>query len=402
MPPIPYRRKLPMRLQRIIAATATLGCLATLAACKEGGQSAAPASSASTSAAAAADEGPLAEAQRYLRQFANCDDLSDKPDDPRMPAGDFPKAGQWSVKEVGVCSDKVRQGEIVIAVPGDMKQFQERYKGYVLDRVRGGDGAYGLESRVLVGKGFVAFPTATKTAVALVRSDLRVLTCNPTGLVPEGYKREKPLVEHCILSDFVNSEDGSGSPNLQTPQDPGKGEKAGQPTTGSLGLPRAGSMAELRTLVGSSLDCEKHFSTDPDTVAIESIDYAPVVEGSGLGWGVTGRALCGQPAAGQRARDLSWLDTVGDMKLLQTKAKAAQLADYKDDGKLRQTASRLLVGENIAVETNSPSSRHGLYQLQFLYLNCIPGFSAPSGYRLEKAQVEGCVLTNYEPDHPLG
>ncbi|MGW7440805.1 hypothetical protein [Streptomyces sp. NPDC054849] len=389
-----------MRLQRILATTAALGCLATLAACKEGGQPDAPAASSST---AAAETGPLAEAQRYLRQFASCEDLSDKPDDRRMPAGDFPKAGQWSVKELGVCSDKARQGEIAIAVPADMKEFQERYKQYVLDRIDGGDGAYGLESRVLVGKGFVAFPTSTKTALALVRSDLRVLTCNPTAPVPKGYKREKPLVEHCNLSDFVNSEDGSGSPNLETPQDPaGEGEKAGQPKTGSLGLPRADSIAELRTLVGNSLDCEKHFSTDPDAVAIESIDYAPVVEGNALDWGVTGRALCGQPAGAQRARDLSWLDTVGDMKKLQTKAKAAQLADFKDDGKLKQTASRLLVGQNIAVETNSPSSRHGLYQLQFLYLNCMPGFSAPSGYRLEKSQVEGCVLTNYEPDHPLG
>ncbi|MFJ1563258.1 hypothetical protein [Streptomyces erythrochromogenes] len=389
-----------MRLQRILAATATLCCLASLPACKEGGQPGAPAASSSTSAAAAT--GPLAEAQQYLRQFANCDDLSDRPDDPRVPAGDFPKAGQWSVKELGVCSDKVRQGEIVIAVPADMKQFQEGYRKYVLDRIDGGDGAYGLESRVLIGKGFVAFPTSTKTALALVRSDLRVLTCNPGAPVPKGYKREKPLVEHCNLSDFVGSEDGSGSPNLETPQDPaGGGEKLGQPKTGSLGLPRAGSIAELRTLVGNSLDCEKHFSTDPDAVAIESIDYAPVVTGSAPEWGVTGRALCGEPAGAQRARNLSWLDTVVDMKLLQTKAKAAQLADYKDDGKLKETASRLLVGENIAVETNSPSSRRGLYQLQFLYLNCIPGFSAPSGYRLEKSKVEGCVLTNWEPDHPL-
>ncbi|MEU5146994.1 hypothetical protein AB0G42_07305 [Streptomyces yangpuensis] len=390
-----------MRLQRILAATAALGCLATLAACEEGGQPATPA--AASSSATATDTGPLTTAQQYLRQFANCDDLSDRPDDPRIPAADFPKAGQWSVKELGVCSDKVRQGEIVIAVPTDMKQFQEGYKKYVLDRMDGGEGSYGLESRVLIGKGFVAFPTSTKTALALVRSDLRVLTCNPGAPVPKGYKREKPLVEHCNLSDFVGSEDGSGSPNLETPQDPaGGGEKAEQPKTGSLGLPRAGSIAELRTLVGNSLDCEKHFSTDPEAVAIESIDYAPVVTGSALEWGVTGRALCGEPAGAQRARNLSWLDTVGDMKLLQTRAKAAQLADYKDDGKLRQTASRLLVGQNIAVETNSPSSRHGLYQLQFLYLNCIPGFSAPSGYRLEKSLVEGCVLTNYEPDHPLG
>lgn len=103
----------------------------------------------------------------------------------------------------------------------------------------------------------------------------------------------------------------------------------------------------------------------------------------------------------QRAHDLNWLDTVGDMKKMQTKAKAAQLADLKDDGKLRATASLLLVGENIAVETNDPDVRFGLYQQQFLYLNCLPGFSAPAGYRLEKSKVDGCVLTNYEPEHPV-
>ncbi|MEU2389982.1 hypothetical protein [Streptomyces sp. NPDC007369] len=390
-----------MRIQRILAPTAALGCLLTLAACEGGGQASPPGTGASASPAAA--EGPLAEAQRHMRQFTSCEDLSTKADDPRMPGGDFPRIGQWSVTEVGVCSDKPEKGDIVIAVPKDMKQFQEGYKRYVKDRIAGGDGAYGLDSRVLIGKGFVAFPTATKTAMKLVRSDLRVLACNPTARVPEGYKRDKPLVEHCSLSDFVEAEDGSGSPNFETPQDPsGDGSKLGQPKTGSLGLPRAGSIAELRKLVGNSLDCGKNFSTDPEAVAIESIDYQPVIKGNALEWGVTGRALCGQPAGERRAHDLSWLDTVGDMKKLQTKAKAAQQADLKDDGKLKATASLLLVGENIAVETNSPSSRFGLYQLQFLYLNCTPGFSAPSGYRLEKSQVEGCVLTNYEPDHPLG
>ncbi|MFD6186431.1 hypothetical protein ACFWGU_35340, partial [Streptomyces goshikiensis] len=111
---------------------------------------------------------------------------------------------------------------------------------------------------------------------------------------------------------------------------------------------------------------------------------------------------CGVPAGAQRAHDLTWLDTVGNMKTLQAKAKAAQLADLKDDGKLKATASRLLVGENIAVETNDPAVRSGLYQQQFLYLNCVPGFSAPAGYRLERSQADGCVLTNYEPEHPAG
>ncbi|MFD8981659.1 hypothetical protein [Streptomyces sp. NPDC059564] len=84
------------------------------------------------------------------------------------------------------------------------------------------------------------------------------------------------------------------------------------------------------------------------------------------------------------------------MKTLQARAKAAQLADLKDDGRLRATAGKLLVGTDIAVESDSKDVRHGLYDLQFLYLNCETGCTAPVGYRLEKAQVEGCVLTNFE------
>ncbi len=54
------------------------------------------------------------------------------------------------------------------------------------------------------------------------------------------------------------------------------------------------------------------------------------------------------------------------------------------------------MGTDVAVESNNKDVRFGLYQLQFLYLNCETGFTAPAGYRLERAQVEGCVLTNFE------
>ncbi|MEU8837584.1 hypothetical protein AB0D97_00420 [Streptomyces roseus] len=390
------------RIRRTLATTAALACLATLSACEGGADAAPPAPPAAP--ASAPPTGPLAEAQRYVRQYGSCEELGTAPDDPRLPADEITKVGQWSVTERGICSDKPEHGEIVLSVPSDMREFQTRYKQYVMDRIAGGDGAYGLNSRVLVGKGFVATPTRTKTALALVRSELRVLTCNPTAPVPTGYNRQAALVEGCQLSDFVGSTDGSGSPNPDMPQGPAAGgaEKPGQPKTGSLGLARAGGIAELRKLVGSSLrECEEHFSTDPGVVAVESIDYQPVVKGNAPDWGITGRALCGRPAGAQRAAGLSWLDTVGDMRKLQAKAKVGQLADLKEDGKPRATASLLLVGENIAVETNDPDARFGLYQQQFLYLNCAPGFSAPAGYRLEKSQVDGCVLTNYEPEHPV-
>ncbi|WP_214354307.1 hypothetical protein [Streptomyces sp. CJ_13] len=391
-----------MRFQRTLSAFTVVAALHVLTAC----QGDAPVSGSGSrvtppgSAAPPSAGGSLAEAQRYVRQFTSCEEPKDDPNDPRLPLSEFTAVGQWSVTERGVCSDRPVHGELIFYVASDMKEFQERYKQKVMAAIAAGEGASGLNSRVFVGKGFAVTPTQTKSALALARSDLRILTCNPTFAVPEGYKKEKALVDGCVLSDFVNSSDGSGSPNLQTPQDAG-GQKPGQPGQGSLGLPRAGSIQELKSLVGPAMDCS-HFTTVPAEVAVESIDYEPVVQGAPLDWGVTGRGLCGVPAGAQRAHDLTWLDTVGDMKTLQAKAKAAQLADLKEDGKLKATASRLLVGENIAVETNDPAVRGGLYQQQFLYLNCVPGFSAPAGYRLERSQADGCVLTNYEPGHPAG
>lgn len=390
-----------MRIKRTLAATALLASLTTLAACEEaepGGSATVPPGIGGPSAPAPAT---LAEAQTYVQRYASCEKMGTDPKDSRLPLTDLTTVGKWSVTERGVCTDRTEHGEIVFYMASDMKEFQAGYKQRVMDKIAVGKGSYGLNSRVFVGKNFAVTPTETTTALALATSDLRILTCNPTFAVPKGYKKEQALVDGCVLSDFVGSPDGDGSPNFETPQeDPAAGggasAKPGQPAQGSLGLPRAGGLAELKALVHPhTVDCA-NMSTAPDAVAVESIDYQPVVTGDQLAWGIKERAICGDAAGDRRAHNLNWLDVVRDMKLLQLKAKAAQQADLKDDGRLKATAGRLLVGENIAVETNDASVRHGLYQLQFLTLNCEPGFSAPAGYRLEKSQVEGCVLTNYE------
>ncbi|MEU9034298.1 hypothetical protein AB0D45_05210 [Streptomyces sp. NPDC048352] len=397
-----------MRLQRILAATAALAALGALAtACEDPAKAGRP--PASPTAAAGAQARPtadgkgngaapasLAEAQAYVQKFASCVNMSTDPKDPRLPATDDTKEGNWAVTARGVCTDTVRHGEIVFFMVSDMKAFQQAYYDHTMKQMKQGDGAYGMFSRVIVGKNFVVVPSKTRTAVDLVNSDLRVISCNPGFGVPDGYHREKAQVDYCGLTDFVSSEDGDGSKNYEEPHDPSTEgpEKPGQPATGSLGLPSAGSLDELKKLVGQGgVDCTKMTVTDEH---VESIDYQPVVDGEPRLWGVKQRAVCGELGGERRAHNLNWLDTVFDMKTLQTRAKAAQLADLKDDGRLRATASKLMVGTNIAVETNSESIRHGLYQLQFLYLNCETGFTAPAGYRLEKAQVEGCVLTNFE------
>ncbi|OEJ30594.1 hypothetical protein [Streptomyces subrutilus] len=389
-----------MRIKRTLTAAVLLTSLTTLTACED----ARPSRSATVPPGVAGPSAPapssLAEAQKYVQRYASCEEMGTEPGDSRLPLTDLTTVGKWSVSERGVCTDRTERGEIIFYMASDMKEFQAGYKQRVMDKIAAGSGTYGLNSRVFVGENFAVTPTETKTALALAASELRVLTCNPTFAVPEGYEKEAALVEGCVLSDFVGSNDGSGSPNFETPQeDPAAGgapAKPGQPAQGSLGLPRAENLGALKELVHPhTVDCT-NMSTAPDAVAVESIDYVPVVSGDQLAWGIKERAICGNAAGDRRAHDLNWLDVVRDMKLLQTKAKAAQQADLKGDGRLKATASRLLVGENIAVETNSASIRHGLYQLQFLTLECRPGFSAPAGYRLEKSQVEGCVLTNYE------
>ncbi|GAA3080681.1 hypothetical protein GCM10020000_78190 [Streptomyces olivoverticillatus] len=67
----------------------------------------------------------------------------------------------------------------------------------------------------------------------------------------------------------------------------------------ATGLPSAGSLKELGRLVHDhhSVDCT-HFSTDPQTVAVQSIDYLPAVDGDPKTWSIRERGLCGETAGG--------------------------------------------------------------------------------------------------------
>ncbi|GAA3083122.1 hypothetical protein GCM10020000_81490 [Streptomyces olivoverticillatus] len=384
-----------MRINQALAAAAVLLSLSSVTACEDTGHKSPGGTGGSTGPAQQAGPAPqtgppsarsLDEARKYVSQYASCENLGTDAEDKRLRSGTVKGVGE-PVTEAGACSDRSGHGAIGLYLTPDMKKFQAAYQQRVMDRIAAGKPTYGLYSRVFVGKDFVAEPSATATAKALAKSGMRILTCNPTFGVPQGYKKEKALVDSCVLSDFVNSSDGEGSENHEGDQ---------QTAAPSLGLPSAGSLAELRKLVASSVNCT-HFATDPETVSIQSIDYQPVIDGDKAGWGVGERGLCGETAGAQRAHGLAWLDKVDDMLALQTRAKAAQLGDLKANGdRVMATKSMLLVGQNIAVETNDVASRHGLYQQQFLALNCRPGFTAPQGYRYEKAMVDGCVLTNYE------
>ncbi|MGE7387555.1 hypothetical protein ACQKM2_18935 [Streptomyces sp. NPDC004126] len=381
-----------MRLQRISAAIAALAALTTLAtACEDPAKPGSPAAaspapsapataaataSASPSAPAAAGAAPatLAEAQAYVQKYTSCEDLSSDPNDSRVNLNGFTPAGSSGITARGVCSDEKERGEIVISMVSDMKAHQQAEKDHITKRLDEGYWDAGLYDPVFYGKNFMAFPRKTGTALALAKSDLRVLVCNPDFTVPEGYKKEKALVDGCVLTDFVNTRDGKGSP-VKGPA-----------------LPSAGSIEELRRLVSpKTVDCTEMLVTNEH---IASIDYQPVVGRDVQGAGVKQRAVCGKLGGTTRAHNLNWLDLVADMKALQTLSKESQLAEVGQQRSL--TKSKLLVGTNIAVESNNKTIRQGLYKLGFLRLDCEPAFSAPAGSRIEKAQVDDCVLTDFE------
>ncbi|AZM90798.1 MULTISPECIES: hypothetical protein [Streptomyces] len=380
-----------MRLQRIFAATATLAALTTLStACEDPAKagppaakpSASPAASTAPTAGAPAQASPtaagaapatLAEAQAYVRKYTSCEDLSTGPAD-RVNLAGYAPVGAWSVTERGICSDTKEQDEIVLSMVSDMKAHQQAYKDHITKRLDEGYWDAGLYDPYLVGKSFVATARKTGTGLALVKSDLRVLVCNPDFTVPEGYKKEKALVDGCVLTDFVNARDGRGSP-VKGPA-----------------LASAGSIEELRNLVSpKAVDCTEMLVTNEH---IASIDYQPVVGRDVAGAGVKQRAVCGKLGGATRAHNLNWLDLVADMKALQTLSKESQLAEVGHQRSLTQ--SKLLVGTNVAVESNNPAVRKALYKLGFLRLDCEPAFSAPAGSRIRPAQVDGCVLTDFE------
>ncbi|WP_042801643.1 hypothetical protein [Streptomyces sp. C] len=375
-----------MRLQRISAAIAALAALTTLAtACEDPAKPGPAAASPSPSTPAAATASPsapaagaapatLAEAQAYVQKYASCENLSSDPNDSRVNLDGYTPVGTAAITARGVCSDKKEQGEIVISMVSDMKAHQQAEKDHVTKRLDEGYWDAGLYDQVLYGKSFTVAANKTGTALALAKSDLRILVCNPDFTVPEGYKKEKALVDGCVLTDFVNSRDAKGSP-VKGPA-----------------LPSAGSIEELRKLVSPKpVDCTEMLVTNEH---IASIDYQPVVGRDVQGAGVKQRAVCGQLGGTTRAHNLNWLDLVADMKALQTLSKESQLAEVGQQRRLTQ--SKLLVGTNVAVESNSKTIRQGLYKLGFLRLDCEPAFTAPAGSRIQKAQVDGCVLTDFE------
>jgi hypothetical protein len=96
-------------------------------------------------------------------------------------------------------------------------------------------------------------------------------------------------------------------------------------------------------------------------------------------WGIAERAVCED-----RFADAVALLKVPDMKTFQAAVKEGGHADF-------------LVGRDFAVVPVNGRTVRDLAGAGLKFLTCDPGFRVPGGYSLDRAFVDGCVLSNYVP-----
>ncbi|MGP3753969.1 hypothetical protein [Streptomyces sp. IBSNAI001] len=169
---------------------------------------------------------------------------------------------------------------------------------------------------------------------------------------------------------------GSGSDGGDVPAD-GDGQSAGSggrlmdsETNGRLSFP---TMADIETFVSQRTTCTDLHMEDKDS------DHEDDPEAVGVGklWGIKERAVCWD-ADGNSVTLMS----VNDMKSFQVQSKK------------EETDGWYLVGEDFAL-TGGSTTRDNLKDSGVLALVCDPEEQIPSGYKQEKALVDGCTLTDF-------
>ncbi|MFD5137849.1 hypothetical protein ACFWMX_16635 [Streptomyces sp. NPDC058378] len=151
---------------------------------------------------------------------------------------------------------------------------------------------------------------------------------------------------------------GSGGRLMDTEQD------------GRLSFP---TMADIETFVGQRTTCTDLHMEDKDSEHEDD----PEAVGVGKLWGIKERGVCwGDDRNGVT------LMSVDDMKSFQTQAKK-----HEQDG-------WYLLGEDFVV-TGGSTTRADLKGSGILAFVCDPEDPIPSGYKQEKALVDGCTLTDF-------
>ncbi|WP_322984285.1 hypothetical protein [Streptomyces sp. S584] len=173
------------------------------------------------------------------------------------------------------------------------------------------------------------------------------------------------------VSGCGGSGEGGGVPADGDGQSVGSGGRLmDSETNGRLSFP---TMADIETFVSQRTTCTDLHMEDKDTEHEDD----PEAVGVGRLWGIKERGVCwGDDRNGVT------LMSVDDMKSFQTQAQK-----HEQDG-------WYLLGEDFVV-TGGSTTRADLKGSGILAFVCDPEDPIPSGYKQEKALVDGCTLTDF-------
>ncbi|MET8504690.1 hypothetical protein ABZV60_08565 [Streptomyces sp. NPDC004787] len=134
--------------------------------------------------------GDLAAVEKLVSAHTMCSDLRRSSEGPLAEQAADPA---WAVRERAVCGDDSKDTVTLLSI-ADMEKFQQANKTAA---------AHGRGVRVLLGRDFALAPADEATARALLKADVLLFTCEKDFRVPDGYRKEKLLVEGCALTDYL-------------------------------------------------------------------------------------------------------------------------------------------------------------------------------------------------------
>ncbi|MGW2614711.1 hypothetical protein [Streptomyces sp. NPDC001500] len=110
-------------------------------------------------------------------------------------------------------------------------------------------------------------------------------------------------------------------------------------------------------------------------------------------WAIRKSGFCGETRS-----DLGgWVIYLpNDMKAFQENYR--KHATQEEGWKRYLARGEFMFGADFVVDPTNYQASKTLLEAGLLLENCDPAFKAPAGYRVQDAQADGCVLTNYLPD----
>ncbi|MFF1543697.1 hypothetical protein [Streptomyces sp. NPDC058291] len=193
-----------------------------------------------------------------------------------------------------------------------------------------------------------------------------------------------------------NSSSGSGSGGSSaSPSGSGAGAGSG---SDAAKLPSAKTLRDVQEFIsGAGLPCdnltddESANGTPAEGFLGPSDEHDSAAEKAEIdAWAIRKSGFCGETRS-----DLGgWIIYLpGDMKAFQENYRKQAT---KEDGWKRTLArGKFMFGADFVVDPTNYQASKTLLEAGLLLENCDPSFKAPDGYRVQDAQADGCVLTNY-------